>query len=139
MTTTADRLRLVLRANAGTSIAGGLTALLGAGFVSDRLGVDHVALTALVGVGLLLFAVDVLRTAADDDRMRRSTPWISVADLAWVAATVPVVASGVLSSAGDVVAVVVGLGVLDFAILQLVLWRRLASDAPERARDLVAA
>ena len=114
-----DRLRLVLRANATTSGLGGLAALVGAGFFSDWMGVDDVALTAIVAAGLIGFAAVVVFASTTPDRAIRLTPWISVGDLSWVAATVATVMADVLTTGGNVVAVLVGVMVLDFACLQM--------------------
>ena len=129
-----DRLRLVLRANATTSGLGGLAGLLGAGFFSDFMGVDHLGLTAMVSAGLIVFAAVVGFAATARDRAIRLAPGISAGDLSWVAATVAVVTSGVLSTGGNVLAVLVGLMVLDFACLQL--WYR--SRATSRRVALAA-
>lgn len=130
--TATDRLRLVLRANAVTSGLGGLAGALGAGFFSDWMGIDHVLVTVGVSIGLVVFAVDVALAAASDERALRWAPWISCADLAWVAATIAVVASGALSTAGNVVAIIVGLAVADFAVLQLWCRRRALATGPGR-------
>lgn len=126
-TRSADRpLRLVLRANAASSLAFGLVGAIGARYWSDVLGFDHTALTVAVSLGLLVFGADVLWVSGRPaSTMGRAALAISVADLTWVAATVAAVAGGILTTAGVVVAVVAGLAVLDFAFLQLWLRRRI--------------
>ncbi len=114
-----DRLRLVLRANATSSGFGGLAGLLGAGFFSDWMGVDDVALTAIVSAGLIGFAAIVAFASTTPDRAIRLTPWISAGDLSWVAATVAILTADVLTTGGNVLAVLIGVMVLDFACLQL--------------------
>jgi len=117
------RLRMVLTVNAITSFAGGAVGLAAAPWVSQELGFDHVALTRIVSIGLMLFAVDVALLART--RAEHTIRWsaaVSAADLVWVAATIVLVAGGTLTTAGVVVATVLGLGVLDFAVLQL--WLR---------------
>lgn len=116
---TVRRLQLVLRANATTSGIGGLVGLVGAGFFSDWMGVDHVALTAVVSAGLIGFAAFVAFASATPERAVRLTPMISAGDLSWVAATAVVVRSESLSTGGAVLAVAIGVMVLDFGVLQL--------------------
>ncbi len=121
-------LRLVLRANAATSALFGLVGAIGAGYWSDRLGIDHVAITLIVSIGLVLFAADVLRISRlPTQRLRSASLQVSIADMAWVAATIVVVALGLLNTFGVVAALIVAVGVADFALAQL--WfRRLLND-----------
>ena len=125
-----DRLRLVLRANATTSGSGGLAGLVGAGFFSDWMGVDDVALTAIMSAGLIGFAAIVVFASTSSDRAVRLTPWISAGDVSWVVATVAVVMADVLTTGGNVLAILIGVMVFDFACLQM--WFR--SRATQRVR-----
>ena len=119
------RLRLVLTTNAATSFGAGTIGLAAASWLSDELGFGHVALTRGIGIALMLFAVDVAVLArSGPDRVLRWAPAVSMADFAWVAATIGVIGSGTLTSAGVVVAVAMGVGVLDFGLLQLWLRKR---------------
>lgn len=120
-------LPLVLEANGATSLAAGAVGLIAGRWSADRLGLDTTTWVRLVGAGLIVFALAV----AASSRLRGpdlvlAARAISAADLAWVAATVAVVASGVLSTSGVVIALVMGLGVLDLGLAQLWLARRLA-------------
>jgi hypothetical protein len=125
-TSTAQKLRLVLRANAATSAISGTVGLIGASYWSTKLGVDNIAVTAAVAVGLLVFAVDVvLASRVADEKLPASALLISIADITWVAATAVVVALGLLTPFGTVAAIVIALGVADFAAVQLWLRRRL--------------
>ncbi len=130
MTTNRIRLlRRVLRANALTSFLTGAIALAAGPWVSRGLGIDHVAVTRLIGAGLIVFAVDVaLLSRAHPDRLLRDTLLVSAADLTWVAATVVVLFTGILSTAGVLVAVVAGIAVADFAAAQL--WLRAGAATP---------
>lgn len=115
-----NRLRLVLRANATTSIAGGAVALIAGSWVSRELGIDHVALTRLLGAGLIGFALLVLGIAGSNERRLLSESLlVSMGDAAWVVGTIVVVASGVLTSTGNIVAATVALAVADFGVTQL--------------------
>jgi O-antigen/teichoic acid export membrane protein len=117
------RLRAVLSVNAVTSLVAGAAGLLAANWWSDRLGIDSSAWTRIVSAGLVLFALDVAFVArARTGRLRPLAAAVSAADLAWVVATVVVVAVGALNGAGVAVALAVGVAVLDFALLQL--WYR---------------
>ena len=123
-------LRLVLRANATTSALFGLVGAIGAGYWSDRLGVDHVAITLIVSIGLVLFAADVLRISRlPTQRLRSASLQVSIADMAWVAATIVVVALGLLNTFGVVAALIVAVGVADFALAQLWFRRLLNNQA----------
>ena len=121
----AHLLRLVLTANAATSIAGGAAALVAAGPVADLLGTDHVGRVRAVAAGLLLFGVAVLALARSGARARLA-PLVSVVDAAWVAGTVVALAGGWFATRGDVVMAVVGLAVADLAVAQVWLARRSA-------------
>lgn len=113
-------LRLVLRANAVSSALFGLVGLVGAGFWSERFGLEPVALTAAVAVGLVVFAIDVWWIARQPvARLRPLSLAVSAADLAWVAASVAVIAMGVLTTTGAVAAILVAVLVSDFALTQL--------------------
>jgi len=116
--TAATRLRNVLTVNAGTSLVAGGLGLVATDTVVDELGLQSAGWTRLVSAGLVLFAVDVL-LGARSRRLGTVALATSVVDLAWVAATVVVLATVDLTGAGRVVAVATGLAVLDFALLQL--------------------
>ena len=124
-----SRLRAVLSANAATSLAAGVAGLAFASWWSEQLDIDSTAWTRIVSAALIVFAVDVaLAARARPGRLRQLTAAISVIDLAWVAATVAVVAVGALNGTGVAVALVAGVGVLDFALLQLWLRTRMPAD-----------
>ena len=113
-------LRTVLAVNATTSLAAGAVAVSAAPWLADELGLRYEGWTRLVGVGLVLFAIDVALVAARSTRrLRTAALAVSLADLAWVAATVVVLGAADLTTAGRVIAAVMGIGVLDFALLQL--------------------
>jgi len=118
-----NRLRTVLRLNAALSVSGGLIAAVAAGWVSDTLGVDQVLLTRIIGIGLVVFAADVAFVASrPEPKLLSETRLVSAADALWVVATVVVLVAQILTVAGVVVAVVLGLAVADFALTQL--WMR---------------
>lgn len=115
-----DRLRTVLSLNAVTSGVGGILGLVAAGWWSKALGIDSAFWTRLVSAGLVLFAIDVALVASRARaRLNLGALAVSVADVLWVAATVVVLALADLSTFGTVIAVMLGIGVADFAVLQL--------------------
>ncbi|MFP5322218.1 MAG: hypothetical protein ACLGIC_10275 [Acidimicrobiia bacterium] len=122
--TAATRLRTVLLANAATSLAAGVVGLAAADALVDELGLGSAGWTRVVSAGLVLFAIDVA-LGARSRHLRTTALLTSIADLAWVAATVVVLATVDLTGAGRAVAVVMGVGVLDFALLQLWFRQRL--------------
>lgn len=118
-----DRLRLVLRLNAATSLAGGAVAAVAAGWVSETLGIDHVAITRIVGIGLMLFAADVAFTSTrPEPKLLSEVRLVSAGDAIWVIATIVVLAAQILTTTGVVVAAVIGLAVADFGLTQM--WMR---------------
>ena len=122
------RLRMVLMTNAATSFAGGAVGLSAAPWLSEELGFDHVALTRMISIGLMVFALDVaLLARMQAERTVRWSTAVSVGDFTWVAATIALIASGTLTTAGVAVAIALGLGVLDFGVLQL--WFRGRANA----------
>lgn len=123
----ARRLRAVLAANATTSLLFGVAGLVAAPYWSETLGIDSTGWIRLVSAGLVLFAVDVALVAARARASLASAALaVSLADLAWVAATGVALATIDFTTAGWVLAVVIGAGVLDFALLQLWFRSRLA-------------
>ncbi|MPY95408.1 MAG: hypothetical protein GEV08_20840 [Acidimicrobiia bacterium] len=123
----ARNLRAVLAANAATSALAGVAGLVAAGWWADELGLPSVAVVRIVSAALVVFAVDVALVARRaTGRLRPAALAISLVDLAWVVGTVAVLATVDLTTTGRLVAIVMGLGVLDFAALQLWFRSRLA-------------
>lgn len=120
-------LPLVLEANAATSLAAGAVGLAAGRWSANRLGLDDTTWVRLVGAGLILFALAVAAASRlRGPALARAARLISAADAAWVIGTVAVVATGVLSTSGVVIALVMGVGVLDLGLAQLWLAGRLA-------------
>lgn len=121
------RLRGVLLANAATSALAGSIAALAPVRLDGLLGTGHPGWVRVVGIGLVVFAVEVLLVARSGRaRLDSGTRLIVVADAAWVVATVVTIALGWYSTAGAVAVGVAGVGVADFAVVQHVLRRRLS-------------
>ena len=128
--TTVSRSRLVLRANATFSTVSGLIAVLAAGWVSDASGIDHVALTRLGGVGLLLFAAEVFRQSRlPEQKLPFALLQTSIADASWVIATIVVLALVDFTTGGVVGAIVIAAAVADFGATQLWLRSKLVDAA----------
>ena len=121
--TITNRSRLVLRANAAFSTVGGLIAVVAAGWLSDVSGIDHVTITRLGGIGLLVFAADVYRQSRlPEHRLPFALLQTSIADASWVVATAIVLALVDLTGWGVVGAIVIAVAVADFGATQL--WLR---------------
>lgn len=119
-------LRRVLTANAVTSGLAGAVALAFGPTVDELLGTGHPGWVRLVGLALVVFAVDVALIArASRPVLRRLAPIVSAADAAWVAFTLVSIVAGWYSTGGAVAMGVVGLGVIVFAVEQVLLARRL--------------
>jgi multisubunit Na+/H+ antiporter MnhF subunit len=82
-------LSATLKTNAAFSAIGGAL-LLAPAVLADLMGTIPVWLCQAVGLGLLIFAADVLWVALRLPRSQRFVSWIFAADVAWVLAT-PVV------------------------------------------------
>ena len=114
----------MLTVNAATSLASGIAGLAATHRLVEWLGLQSAGWTRLVSAGLVLFALDVALGARSPRHLGTTALLTSIADLAWVAATVVVLAVVDLTGAGTVLAIVMGVAVLDFAVLQLWLRRR---------------
>ncbi len=129
-------LRGVLATNSVTSAAAGLAAAIAPATVGEVLGIVHDRgdlIVRVVGLGLILFAVEVAVTAVRhrEATIARDSLLISAADLAWVISTIVVLATVDLSTTGRVIAAVMGVGVATFAALQL----RLGRSSIDRTHD----
>jgi len=114
-----DRLRLALRLNAGFSTLSALTLFAANADLGRAIGIDARLLIA-VGVGLALFAVHLLYTAARTDlgKLRAEALRHSVADFAWVATSIGVILAGWLTPVGDALLGAVGMPVLALGVTQ---------------------
>lgn len=131
LTSPADRLRTVLGANAATSLVSGLLASVAPGFVAEMMDLDAVTWTRLVGIGLVVFAVEVALIAkrSTDEKLPGLTGLISMADAAWVVATIVVIALVDMSITGRILSLLVGVVVATFAVLQTRLRSAMTNDA----------
>ena len=123
---TTARLRSLLRADAALCAVTGLVAAAAAAPVADLLGPDvSTTVVRVVGVALVLYALDLALTSRASDRWQRPAALVAGAgNVAWVVATVLLVAVGAFSTAGAVVALVVAAVVGELGVLQLRAARR---------------
>lgn len=126
-----DRLlRTTLTANAAFSGLAGLVTAALSGVLAEPLGIPR-AVLVVVGLGLVPYAL-MLRRFAADTALGPAQARIAIgADLAWVVASIAVLAvsPASLTTLGHWVIGVVALGVGDFAALQWVGMRRLPDGA----------
>ncbi len=118
--TTTARLRTILRLDALLGVASGLLLLGAAGPVARLVEAGSPAILRWVGAGLVLYGVD-LAIAATRRRatVRTATITSALADGAWVAGSVALVATGALGPAGLVAALpVAAFGLTKAVVLQ---------------------
>ncbi len=120
------RLRSVLAANATTSGLAGLTALTASGRVDHWLDTGHPAWVRVLGAGLVVFAgAAVALSRSNEQHLRRWAPAVSVADGAWVVASVATITAGWYSTSGAALVGTIAAVVGTFAIAQMRLSRTL--------------
>lgn len=135
----ARALPLVLEANAATSLAAGVVGLAASRWSADRLGLAGTGWVQLGAAGLVLFALGVVGASRlHGGRLSRAARLVSVADVSWVVGTAVLIATSLvsgrgLSALGVAIAAAMGLGVADFAAVQLWLARRLDTLHPRQA------
>ena len=123
-TTAADRLRTVLRADALVTGGVGLLALLGP---TSPYGDTAGWLVRAVGAVLLVVAAELLIASRwDGARLRLAGTVFGELALAWVVATVAVLALVDLPTSGREILAVVGLATLAFGVTELRLARRIS-------------
>jgi hypothetical protein len=131
-----QRVRNTLRLNAFTSLLGGLAAAVPAGLTDRALGTHHSGWVRVVGLGLVLFAIDVATIAgARASRLLRWTPVIIAADIARVFASIATIVAGWYSTSGAIVVGALAVIVGSFAARQFVTHRR----AKRATADVIAA
>jgi uncharacterized membrane protein len=119
--------------NAGSSAVSGAALIVGAGPLSAWLGVPT-PVSVVVGVGLLLFAIDVARTSRNPRRNRVAR--VIAADVAWVIAAAIVIFGfpGSMSAEGRSALGIITVAVATYALLQTIGLR--GTEAAESAVDL---
>ena len=128
---TVSRVRFALRANATFSTVTGVIGIVAAGWISDRSGIEPAWIVRLVGVGLLLFAADLIRQSRlPEAKLPFALLQTSIADLGWIIATPVVIAVVDLTRAGTIGAIAIAAVVLDLALAQLWLRSKLVDPEP---------
>jgi hypothetical protein len=119
----ATMLRNRMRANAAVSFTTGVAAVALALPVDRVLGLDRPGLVRVIGLALIVFAVDVaLIAGARRRRLLAGATAVVAADGLWVAATVIVLAMSTLRGGGEMMLAITGLVVAAMAASQ---WRAL--------------
>lgn len=118
---TTARLRTLLRADAAMVAVGGLIAAAAAGPVADLLGPDvSTTVVRIVGIALVVYALDLAVVSRAAARWLRPVARANgIAGIAWEVGTIALVALGVFSVAGAVVALAVAGLVGWISLLQL--------------------
>jgi hypothetical protein len=117
--TSSKRLRQVLLADGVTSGLTGVGLVVMPARIATILGAPSAAVVAGIGAGLVLFGWALIRHARRPVPGRGETMLIAALNLAWVAASMVVVAVGGLSPLGNLAVALVGIVVLAFAVLEL--------------------
>jgi hypothetical protein len=112
-------LKKVLRVNAGFSTLSGLILIVDAGALSGLFGQVHPWVFRGVGIGLLLFAADILITCRRAEVPRHKALYFSLSDFGWVAGSVLLLAAAPLPATAVAIVAGVALVVLGFGILQM--------------------
>jgi hypothetical protein len=115
-----QRLRAAVRANAAFSGVSGLATMIAAPFVAQSWGLGPAWLFVAIGAGVLGFAVLVSRVSVQPrSALRRQAILVTVADIAWVAASGAVLAFGAPTQSGAVAVTVVAAIVALAALAQI--------------------
>lgn len=126
-----ERLRAVLGVNALVSGLAGLVTATAADPVADLLGTTHTGVVRVVGIGLVVFAVDLTLLRAGPRRwLVAGSKAVAGADAAWSLGTVAVALSGALDPLGVAVVLATGVMTAEFAYLEWTGAVRAADGAP---------
>lgn len=114
-----ERLRTVLALNAATTAVAGIVCAVAAEPVAGLLSTEHAGVVRVVGVGLVLFAADLLvLRAAHPRRLVVGSKVAAVADAGWSAGTVIVALAGLLDPLGVALVLATGLVTGALAVLE---------------------
>ena len=113
-------LRIALLANALFATATGASILIAPAAVADLLGIAHHSILTSIGIGLIVFALDLTHQATRGRIQTWRAGYATALDLAWVAGTVVVLAAHhqAFGTTGVAIIAAVGALVLGFAIWQ---------------------
>ena len=112
-------LKKVLRINAGFSILSGLLLIVDAGMLSTLFGEANPWIFRGIGIGLLLFAADIVVTCRQPEIPRWKALYFSIGDFGWVAGSALVLIAAPMTTLAAVLLVGIALIVLGFGVLQV--------------------
>ena len=112
-------LKKVLLINAGFSAFSGLAMILGAAVLSELFGSAHPWILRGIGIGLLLFAADILASCRGPRVSRGKALYFSIGDFGWVLGSVTLLIAIPLSVPATTLVAGVALIVLGFGVAQL--------------------
>jgi len=125
-----QRVRNVLRANTAFSVVAGFAVAGSSAWLTEQLAGTSTLAVAAIGLGVVAFGVVVLAVSVAGARtVWRGGRLVAVADLVWVAISIPVVVIGDLTAAGVAVVAAVGACVLALAVAEVVALRQLSPFA----------
>jgi hypothetical protein len=123
-------LRRVLRLDASGAALSGLALVLAAGPLTRLADVAAVGAVRVIGLGLLVLAVDlVLLARSRPATLVRYTPWSAMGDVAWMLASFVVAAAVEMNSGARVVVLAQGIAVGGMAVAKLVARQRVVRAA----------
>ena len=128
---TVPKIHTILYANASFCLASALLILLLPGLLAEFVIDLPVIVFRILGVGLLLFALDVFLTARKESPSRGKVLYIFAADLAWVVLT-PVVLLTLperITSLGNLLLVDIALIVAAFATIEWLALKRMSDSS----------
>jgi len=111
-------LKKVLLFNAGFSALSGLALILGATALSGLFGEAHPWIFRGIGIGLLLFAGDILATCRSPQVSRAKALYFSYGDFGWVVGSIALLLAAPLSAVAAAIVVGVAVIVLVFGVAQ---------------------
>lgn len=113
--------------NAITSAVTGTALLLGAPWLHEPLGAPSWVLAAL-GLGLVVFAAEIVAALAQPQRLRLMARFVVAADIAWVVAAGSVIVADLLTPLGATLLAMISVVVAGFAVSQAIGLRRARGD-----------
>ena len=123
-------LKKVLLTNAGFSALSGLVLILGASALSGLFGEAHPWIFRGIGIGLLLFAGDMLANCCKLPVSRAKALYFSYSDFVWVLGSIALLVATPLSTVAVAIVAGVALIVLVFGVAQ---FRYVHSDSTNPA------
>jgi len=125
-----QRVRNVLRANTAFSVIAGFAVAGSSAWLTEQLAGTPTVAVAAIGLGVAAFGIAVLSVSVSGARtVLRGGRLVAVADLVWVAISIPVIMFGDLTAAGVALVAVVGTCVLALAVAEVVALRQLSPFA----------